>query len=313
MARANLQIAVVKYTGTGSAGRVLDAGLTLPPRMALIKRDSSANAEASWRTDLMNNRIAYLGTTASNLTNQITQLDTQIILGSSANVNASATGYYGLFIGARSDANFVSGRYRGAGAGDVKSGHFPFAPEIVIGHVTKNGIESGVMRTANMITTNSVLLSNNNQATTLIQALLADGITVGTSNAVSNASHTYDYVSMRALAGAIAFGSYVGNGAAQAVPVAGMDLTTGGAILIKAGIQTTPTHAVFATSEMVNVDGLQGVRLSSSGYTTEVVTAMGNQSFSVGSHAQVNEDGRTYYWVAFKAGTYSVQPSRAAA
>ncbi len=313
MARTNVQIAVVKYTGDGATERELDAGMVMLPRMALIKRDSSANAEASWRTDRMGDRVAYLGTTASNLASQITQLENQIILGSSANVNANTAGYYGLIIGARSGGNIFTGRYRGAGAGDVRSGHFPFTPEIVVAHVTANGIQSGVLRTAAMTTANSLLLSNSNQVATLITALLSDGITVGAHDAVSNASHTYDYIAMRGLKNAIVYGTYTGNGASQSVDIPGIDLSTNAAILIKSSNQTTPTHAVFATSTMVNTDGLQGVRLSSSGYPTDGISAMTATGLTLGPSTQVNEDARVYHYVAFKAGTYSVLPSRAAA
>lgn len=312
MARSNLQIAVVKYTGDGASGRELDAGMVVQPVMALVQRDDSANAEASWRTDKMKDRVAYLGTTAGNLASQITQLDLPIILGSSANVNANTADYYALLIGARDGANVFTGRYRGAGAGNVQSGHFPFEPEIVLAHVTSNGVQSGVLRTAAMTSANSLLLSNNNQVSTMITALLEDGITVGAHDAVSNASYTYDYIAMRSLQGAIAYGSYVGNGVAQDVSVPGMDLSSGGAVLLKATNQTTPTHGVFATSDMMD-DGLQGVRLSSSAYSTGVVTAMTAAGFSVGDSTHANEDARTYHFLAFKSGLFSVEPSRTAA
>ena len=142
--------------------------------------------------------------------------------------------------------------------------------------------------------------------------LLADGISVGTHAAANSASYTYDYLALQAVEGAITHGKYTGTGAAQDI-AASMDMSEGTFLLVKASSQTTPTHAVMATSEMVNTDAIKGLRLSTAAAETDAVLSMTPFGFSIGAAPSVNESGKTYYWIALKAGSYNVAPSRALA
>ena len=310
MSRANLEIAVVKRTGTAAVATV-DELVNTPARFALFR--GSGSTEAAFATDRMRGRTSYLGTTTAALTNQITEVtDNGIVLGTSDRVNAAATDYYGIIIGARCAAA-TTGVYRGVGiAGNIQSGHFPVAPDIVLAHCSTHAIGAGVMRTASMTTAFSTPLSNTNVLNTLFTDLLADGVSVGTSALVNSASYTYDYLALREVEGAIAHGTYSGTGAAQDIAAA-MDMSEGTFLLIKAASQTTPTHAIIATSEMVNTDGISGFRLSAAAAETDAVLAMTATGFSLGASATVNESGRTYYWIALKAGSYNVTPSRTTA
>lgn len=310
MSRANLEIAVVKRAGTGAVATVDELANT-PARFAMFR--GSGNTEASFATDKMRGKSAYLGTAVANLSNQITEVtDNGVVLGTSDRVNAAATTYYGVIIGSRGNA-VATGVYRGTGvAGNIQSGHFPFAPSIVIAHCSTNAIGAGVLRTTDAASAFTPYLSATNSTSNQITALLSDGISVGTDNSVNNASYTYDYLALRAVDGAIAHGKYTGTGASRDI-ASTMDMSTGTFLLIKASSQTTPTAAVMATSEMVNTDGVKGLRLSATAADTDAVLAMSSAGFSLGAAASVNESGKVYYWFALKAGSYTVAPSRSAA
>lgn len=310
MSRANLEIAVVKRTGTGAVATVDELANT-PAKFALFR--GSGSTEAAFATDKMRGKTAYLGAPSAALSNQITEVtDNGVVLGTSDRVNAAATDYYGVIIGSRGDGA-ATGVYRGTGvAGNVQSGHFPFAPDIVIAHCSTHTIGSGVMRTASMQTAYSTLLSASNSLNILITGLLSDGISVGTSTSVNGASYTYDYLALPSVSGAIEHGKYTGTGAAQDI-AASMDMSEGVFLLIKASSQTTPTSALMATSEMVNTDAISGFKVTAVAAETDAVLAMTSSGFSLGASAVVNESGKTYYWMALKAGAYNVTPSRAAA
>lgn len=307
MSRANLEIAVVKYTGTGVAAHKSD-WTTLSPMFALLK---GAGTDAAMSTSRMLGRSSYPGNTTSALSNVITQIgDGGVVLGTSAAVNGAASTYYGLVIAARGSEAAYVGRYRGKGvAGNIQDGHFPNAPEIVIAQCSTNAINGAAMRTASLTTAFSLLLGAANTVNTMFTGLLSDGVSVGTSSVVNSASYTYDYLSLRSVPGAIAHGVYAGTGVAQSVSGLGFSPDF---VLVKAASQTTPTHAVIATRDMI-ADGAYGMRINTGSGLTDSVLSMDDDGFGVGAAADVNESGRNYYWIAFKAGEYFVDLNRTAA
>jgi len=105
-------------------------------------------------------------------------------------------------------------------------------------------------------------------------------------------------LSARPAAAQMATGTYVGNG------VAGRAITGVGfspdAVLIK-GIDFDPgltlTSAVLRTSTMANTKPL----VLDNAPTPNLIQSLNNDGFTIGSGRQVNQNGITFYWVAFKA------------
>lgn len=307
MSRANLEIAVVKYTGTGAVSHKTDL-TTLPPKFALL---NASGQQGIVGMPHMLGRVFAPATNVANLANAITQIgDGGVVLGTSSYANAAATTYYGLVIAARGSEAVYTGRYRGSGAaGNVQSGHFPHVPDIVLSACSTNATGTCAMRTRANTTAFCALLSAANSLNILITDLLDDGISVGTSSSVNGSTHTYDYLSLKATSGAIAYGSYSCTGVQQSISGAGFDPDC---VLVKVSSQTTPTTAVMATTDMI-ADGVSGMYLGTAANPADAILSLDSDGFTVGASASVNESGKTAFWIAFKAGEFFADLTRTAA
>ena len=306
MSRANLEIAVVKYTGTGAAAHKTD-WTTLTPKFALL---NASGQQAVIGMAHMQGKVFAPGAAIANLASAITQIgDGGVVLGTSPYANAAATTYYGLVIAARGSEAVYGGRYRGTGvAGNIQSGHFPHTPDIAIAGCSTNATGMGVMRTRANPTSFCPILGASNALGTLITDLLSDGISVGNSATVNGSAHTYDYLSLKAVSGAIAYGSFACTGAQQSITGLGLDPDC---VIAKTSSQTTPTTAVMATTDMI-ADGVSGMYLGTAANPANAITSLDSDGFTVGSSASINEAGKTTFWIAFKAGEFFADLNRAA-
>lgn len=306
MSRANLEIAVVKYTGSGATSHKTD-WTTLAPKFALL---NTAGQQAVIGMAHMRGKSFNPAGTAANIGDAITQIGAGgVVLGTSASANASATTYYGLVIAARGSEAVYTGRYRGTGvAGNIQSGHFPHAPDIVLANCSTSAVASCVMRTQANASTFCPNLGAVNALGTFITALLSDGISVGNSNYVNDALYTYDYLSLKAVAGAIAYGSFSCTGAQQSITGLGF---APDCVIAKTSSQTTPTTGVVATRDML-ADGISGMYLGTAANPANAILSLDSDGFTVGASDSLNESGKTTYWIAFKAGEFFVDLSRAA-
>ena len=101
----------------------------------------------------------------------------------------------------------------------------------------------------------------------------------------------------------IATGKYIGTGSARSVITAGVAPDV---VFVK-GAGATDAYVKMGTFASAD-----SIALDAGSFVTTRITALNSDGFSVGTHADVNSNGTTYYWVAFemessdsKNGTYT--------
>ena len=307
MARENLEIAVVKHIGTGAAVHK-SSWTALPPKFALL---NAAGQQSLVGMPHMQGKTFAPATNLANFGNAITQIgDGGIVLGTSSYANGLNIPYYGLVIAARGSEAVYTGRYRGTGAArNVQNGHFPHAPDIVLAACSTTSVGACSMRSRANTTASCEFLSPAASLGVMITGLLSDGISLGTSTSVNAAANTYDYLSLKAVSGAIAYGTYACTGAQQSITGLGFRPDC---VIAKQTSHTTAATGVMATTDMI-ADGLSGVHLGLDANPTGAVLSLDADGFTVGASPTINESGKTTFWIAFKAGAFSVDLSRAAA
>lgn len=303
--RSNLQIKVGTYTGDGNDDRFLDLGVLYEPSFFLTK--GAAN-NAHFRTRTMRGDISYaIAQTAVGAADVIQGFSNGgVVLGTNAGANAAATTYHYLSIrGVAGQSYFRSFRYYGSGGDDrtINTIGFPNTPDLVL---VKGETTQGVPFKIAQMTgdTCGVIAGSTDQANTL-QALVANGIQVGTGARANSNGVEYHGVAMKALNGVLATGTYIGTGAAQTIST---DFPLDW-IIIKNGGATTP--AIFKTSSMGASDSY---RLSATDVATNAITAFGASSgFTLGTSNDSNQSGNTFWWFGGRAGEFNVPIVRTAA
>ncbi len=185
---------------------------------------------------------------------------------------------------------FTSGSYTGDGVDDKAITGLPFQPDMVM-------IKAAASYYCNMATQDMPVGYSKNSGgpsallTNRIKSLTADGFTVGTANEVNTSGTVYHWVAMQTGSLEMSTGKYTGDGSA------GRDLT---------GIGFWPDWVwVFgaeATNSFMRSGYMpEGYTFTGSGNSNRI-TALIDDGFTVGSHADVNEVGTEYYYVTFKSG-----------
>ena len=114
----------------------------------------------------------------------------------------------------------ASGSYLGDGTDNRSVTGLPFQPDVVIVKASTNQI--GVMRTSTMSGDLSKPLVGATALTAnLIQSLNANGFTVGNANQVNGSGITYYWTALKTDGAVLKVGSYTGNGTSQAITGAG--------------------------------------------------------------------------------------------
>lgn len=186
----------------------------------------------------------------------------------------------------------MTGSYTGNGVDNRNITGIGFQPDIVI--IKYDGNTDAIIRTANMpadrakrITDGSLLGAD------WIQQFLADGFQVGTLSHVNQSGRVYQWIAMKAGVN-VTYGSYTGNG------VDNRNITG-------VGFQPDWLMTMGNGQEDIYRPGPLGGDAS---YTSIGTNSLTNRiqgwladGFQLGSDANVNENARTYYWIAFDAGS----------
>jgi hypothetical protein len=194
----------------------------------------------------------------------------------------------------------VTGSYTGNGADNRDIGGVGFQPDIVIVRYDNN--TAAVIRTANMpADAAKVMASNNALAADLIQSFGPDGFQVGASNTVNQNGRLYHWIAIKAGPNA-QIGTYTGNGADNR-SITGTGFAPDWAITIGDGEQDIFRPGPIAGDASFTMTGTNSV--------TNRIQALQADGFQVGSNADVNQNGRAYYWITFeetslvRVGTYT--------
>ena len=129
-------------------------------------------------------------------------------------------------------------------------------------------------------------------------AELADGCTVGlawTEKAASPFDVRFQAVSVPCGGMRVKSGTYTGTGLARSITGVGFQPD----VVIIDGVNGGAANAVIRTSTMANPDSKELDQPTA--LAAGQITSLNADGFSLGTDTDVNENTRTYYWVAFKA------------
>lgn len=196
-----------------------------------------------------------------------------------ANTLQAASSFGGL--------RLATGSYTGNGSDNRAIAGLGFSPDAVI--VKSSGAAVSMLRTAAMPSDRAKPMSG---ATALvanaIQTLDGNGFTVGTDARVNSSGVAYQWVAIRSAAGGLTLGSYSGNGSSARTV---------------SGLGFSPEYvAVFSAGAHVAVQRYSGMarafRFDADTGTTNRITSLDSDGFTVGADTSVNANGTSYYYVA---------------
>lgn len=289
------------YTGNGADGRNI-TGLGFNPELVIIK--GGANAAVFRVKQVSGDKTLKLGASGAAAANQIQRLMKDgFQVGTDAAVNAAATVYYWVAFGSNgSQEYFKTGRYQGNGADDRKllRPGLSFKPDILA--IRGDTATDSIFRTSSFSGDDSGYFAGIANAANLIQALFKGGFEVG-SNAGVNTNNGLEYfAAWKILEGVINVGTYSGDGAS------GRAITVGfkpGLFIVKQGNSTNQGRMVTKDSGANNT-----LRIGAAAAAAGEILSVTETGVTVSADASVNAAGSTYYWMAFKDGSFNMPITR---
>jgi hypothetical protein len=183
---------------------------------------------------------------------------------------------------------FATGSYTGNGADNRNITGVGFQPDIVIIRYDNNTV--AVIRTSSMpadrskrITSNAALEAN------YIQSFLADGFQIGSNNNVNQNTRLFHWVAMKSSAH-VRVGTYTGNGADNR-NITGVGFQPDWVITMANAEQDVFRPGPVAGDASYLMNGTNAI--------TNRIQSILADGFQLGSNADVNQNGRAYYWIAF--------------
>ncbi len=182
------------------------------------------------------------------------------------------------------------GSYVGNGADNRSITGTGFAPDVVI--VKCDCGQAAAIRTALMpgdaakiISTSSALQAD------VIQSLDANGFTIGTSNKVNQNTDTYYWTALKA-GTSLKLGSYAGNGADNR-SISGVGFQPDWVVTMGDGEESWFRPSLLTGDASYRMEGQDDF--------TNRIQAIQSDGFQLGSNANVNASGVTFYYIAFKS------------
>ena len=183
-------------------------------------------------------------------------------------------------------AKFASGTYTGNDVDNRAITGLGFKPDVVI--IKGDNPEKAVTRTATMPgDAAKPMVTKLAVAADLIQSLDADGFTLGRGKPVNDNGKTYHWIALRAGAGSIKVGTYLGNGTAQSITGAGFSPEY---------VMVLPDHKFEANQRFTGMT--RGFRFDADTGTTTRITSLDGDGFSVGTDDEVNKASNLYHYIA---------------
>lgn len=191
----------------------------------------------------------------------------------------------------------ATGSYVGNGTDNRSITGIGFAPDAVF--IKGNVGQPAIVRLATMSAGVSKTLNGGGAVTNRIKSLNSDGFTIGTDADVNNSSpaKTYYWIAFKAAAGELKLGTYTGNHSGQTI--SGVGFQPSYVFVIASG-----TGQGWQRSSATS--GVKSYNYGNADSNT-AITALAADGFTVGNDDQVNENGKTFYYLAWKqhAGTMS--------
>ena len=198
-----------------------------------------------------------------------------------------------LCLAGAAQASMATGSYTGNGNDDRGITGVGFQPDVVIIKASDNA-EEAVVRTSSMAGDNTKPLGNKEALTAdMIQSLDADGFTIGTDAMVNTTDKTYHWIAFQESSGELDAGSFVGNDADDR-SISTMGFQPDYVIVMSAaGIE--PVHRSSAQS------GDSTLWFKGVAPAANLIQALEASGFQVGSDDNVNLNGVTFHYIAWKA------------
>ncbi len=186
----------------------------------------------------------------------------------------------------------ATGSYTGNGADNRNITGVGFQPDIVM--IKYDGNTDTILRTANMPADQAKRIADNSAlGADWIQAFLADGFQIGTLPHVNQSGLTYQWIAMKAGVN-VQYGSYTGNGVDDR-NITGLGFTPDWLMTIGDGEEDIFRPGPVAGDASYTMIGTNSIN--------NRIQALIADGFQLGADNDVNQNTRTYYWIAFDAGT----------
>lgn len=303
--RSNLQIKVGTYTGDGLDNRSI-TGIGFRPDLVITK--GGANVGCIRTKEMRGDSSMSLSSPLATAADQIQGFTSDgFIVGTSVLANESATVYWYIAIrGSAGQAHFRTGNYVGDGndSRNFITGGLGFTPDLV--GIFGDTALTKAWRSSSMPGDLTSFFGGVTPTTNLVQNLQSNGFQLGTHALVNSSTLEYFFFAMKILAGVVAVGTYTGDG------VNDREITGVGFkpdfVIVKSG---STNQARIRTSDMTT--DAQCAFAGATAAASDGIQAMSVDGFQIGTNGSVNTNTQTYYWFAFKAGSFSAPIARTAA
>ena len=304
MARLNLQIKVFTYAGDASNDRII-SGIGFAPDFVMVK--GGANVACIRTKEMIGDKSVSMSSALATAADQIQGFTTDgFVLGTSALANAAATTYYGVAIrGNVAQSYFRTGKYYGTAADsrNYTAGGLNFTPDLVM--LFGDTAQQKVWKSSSMAGDLAQYFGGVAGSSDRIQNLQSNGWQLGTSSEANGNTLLYFWLAAKVFAGAIAVGTYAGDGIdGKAISGVGFQPS---AIIVK---RDGASQGRFATSDQTANDSQF---LGASASAAAGIKSITSDGFTVGTDNSVNNASSTYYWIAFKTGTFILPVTRLSA
>lgn len=298
-ADATFQMQTGYYIGTGTDNLAI-TGVGFQPELVFIK-DETANGNdgVNWKSSAMTGEISQTLADADLdvSSDAIQSLDADgFTVGTDADVNTENIRFVWIaFRGSdcTSTGTFCVGSYTGNGTSQSPS--TGFQPNYVgIKRAGSASSSTGVFKTSSMATNTTQTYDANNEVTnnTLIRTLDATGFTIGSGARVNTSTENYWFFAFKTTSGSFAEGTFTGNGSTQSI-TAGF---TPNYVMVKNANASVAAPGVFNQTES-NSD--YSGNIADAQNSTDYITSLDANGFTVGANANANENTKTLYWIAF--------------
>jgi hypothetical protein len=201
---------------------------------------------------------------------------------------------------------FRTGKYIGNGVDNrnITSSSIGFTPDIVIarGNVAAT---NAVLTTSSMGADSTAKFDSSANSADLVQSLISNGFQIGANASINTSGSDYFFAAMKSLSGAIAVGTFPGNGANNRT-ISGVGFQPD-VVIIKNSV--TAVQARILTSSMV-AGGENSAFVGTTASNANGIKSFNSDGFVVGTDDSVNKSGVAMYWIAFKAGNFNCPLSR---
>ncbi len=285
---ARAEVVTGTYDGNGAAPRTV-GGVGFRPDVVIIKGDNSQSAVI--RTSAMpTDRTKQLAQDEPLLSNRILDFTADgFVVGSDADVNTGGVQYAWVAF-SNDPGSMAVGSYLGIGLSSRDVTGLGFAPAVVF--VIGDNNHRPHWKSLAMPAGESMAFDDEGLRGGLITDLLTDGFHVGTDSSVNGLFTTYFYVAWGESPGSLAVGTYVGNGANKQ-DVHGMGFTPEWA-LVKAG------EGLPAVQKPKALGGDKSGFVTPEAFSNNALMKVEGDGIEVGNDYRVNEQGRTYYYLAIE-------------